>query len=513
MYIRGNWHLQQKSHFKPFLVRRFSDATPFSASTSDARPCRSRAEAPAHLYLCGCGLKLSLQAEETAGYTAEPKCRTLWWKEKLCQISTLLHFAAWPGPHSFWIPCRANRISESKTREHSGSVWNLLKTGSLNNSLMIPTSLTCAVQRGAMCMVQALCSVWVTDSSSAAPLRLFCVKQKEDFPVQGRKVYWYKYEKDCMLKPRYTARTRHGTFKVCVFEKKKHVLSVLLLIWLAASKLENTGSGALYSTEDHFETLIINNSKHIKIVTIILLHDYKLLRQYCHCNTDMESKQGSPQRRRSASPQLQKAASCKTIKPPWHKTTSNTERFCRWYVWRCAEGGLQVTPYNSAFSGRHQWPPSTVWLSGRFWACRALLTARWLQRPRSERRWSRSRCCCRCSLPPWLPQGRSPCPPRPPPCCLGENPAPRGPSASLDSIPSKTIFIYFGLSNVFSSPGEQREAELNGICRPPGPGLGSACRLGFKDSPDHPLICFKWRSRGSSNFMTILAKIRKPVSF
>lgn len=158
-------------------------------------------------------------------------------------------------------------------------------------------------------------------------------------------------------------------------------------------------------------------------------------------------------------------------------------------------------------------PPPPVWLTGRFWACRALLTARWLQHPRSEPRWSLSRCCCRCSLPPWLPQGRSPCPPRPPPCCLGENPAPRGPSASLDSIPSKTIFIYFGLSNVFSSPGEQREAELNGICRPPGPGLGSACRLGFKNSPDHPLICFKWRSRGSFNFMTILAKIRKPVSF
>lgn len=132
-----------------------------------------------------------------------------------------------------------------QTRENTGSLVKSAQNRKPQQfPIMLPTSLTCSVQRGQMCTVQALCNLWARSS-----LTRLCKAKREDFPVQGRKVYWYKYEKDCMLKPRYTARTRHGTFKVCVW-KKTHVLSVLLLIWLAASKLENTGSGALYSTDD-----------------------------------------------------------------------------------------------------------------------------------------------------------------------------------------------------------------------------------------------------------------------
>lgn len=102
-----------------------------------------------------------------------------------------------------------------------------------------------------------------------------------------------------------TVHLKGFCFKLQYWLKHINVLSILLLIWLTVSKLENTGSWALYSisrhvihspgdpaqTQDHWYTspnkmLIINK-------VTITTNDYKLLRQYCHCNTDTESKQNS----------------------------------------------------------------------------------------------------------------------------------------------------------------------------------------------------------------------------
>lgn len=116
--------------------------------------------------------------------------------------------------------------------------------------------------------------------------------------VQGKKVYWYKYAKgnsfqDCMFmtvlhavlqhenpclsKPRYTVCTITVRFKVACgkywSKRNTNVLSILLLIWLTASKLENTGSGALYSI-DQREILMdgLGRAQHNRYTNRVKMH-------------------------------------------------------------------------------------------------------------------------------------------------------------------------------------------------------------------------------------------------